>query len=133
MTSNELFRGLLAAVSAQKSDLPGNHSAIHRAFFQVLKEVRKPEVQEQLDLEDFIDIDYDPLYGQSAWFDKALTRAQRDHIVSFPNPSYDKISIKFGPEARSAVLEGLRSRNTIERLANIFVGELEGGQTRTSG
>ncbi|SRR5258708_7457550 len=125
MTSNELFRGLLAAVSARKPELPGDHDAIHRAFFKVLQEVRKPEVQAQLALEDLIEIDFDPLYGQSGWFDKALTRAQRDQIISFPNPAYDRITIRYDDDARNAILSKLGSTPTLRHLANIFVDHLE--------
>jgi hypothetical protein len=125
MTSNELFRGLLAAVSARKQDLPGDHNAIHRAFFQVLQEVRKPEIQKQLAVEDLIEIDFDPLYGQRGWFDKALTRAQRDQIISFPNPSYDRISIRYDDNARSAILNKLGSAAALKHLADIFVDHLE--------
>jgi hypothetical protein len=131
MTSNELFRGLLAAVSARKQELPGDHDAIHRAFFQVLQEVRRPEVQERLELEDLIEIDFDPLYGQSNWFDRALTRAQRDQIISFPNPSYDTIRIRYDENARSRILNRLGSAPTItiRHLAEIFVNHLEQAST----
>jgi hypothetical protein len=131
MTSNELFRGLLAAVSARRQELPGDHGAMHKAFFQVLQEIRKPEIRNQLAIEDLFEIDFDPLYGQSGWFDKALTRAQRDQIISFPNPSYNTISIKYDERARSSVLQKLGSAPTIERLAEIFVGQLE--QPRVGG
>jgi hypothetical protein len=125
MTSNELFRGLLAAVSARRPELPGDHDAIHGAFYQVLKEVRKPEVRASLEVEDLIEIDFDPLYGQSGWFDRALTRAQRDQIISFPNPSYDRICIRYDAHSRSAVLDRLGSIPMIEHLADIFVSHLE--------
>jgi hypothetical protein len=127
MTANEFFRALLAALAVKnRKTLPANHSDVHRAFFQVLREVRKPEVQRQLQIEDLIDIDYDPLYGQSRWFDRALTRAQRDRLVSFPNPSYDTLNIKYEPERGRAVLEGIESHEAIENLADIFANELSG-------
>jgi hypothetical protein len=133
MTSNEFFRGLLAALAATgQKDLPANHAEIHRAFYQVLRVVQSPETRKQLDIEDLIDIDYDPLYGQSGWFDRALTRAQRDHIISFPNPSYDTISIKYDPDSSREVLQRLRSRPTIERLAQIFLNELKPKQEATT-
>ncbi len=104
MTSNELFRGLLAAVSARKPELPGDHDAIHGAFYRVLEEVRKPEVRASLEVEDLIEIDFDPLYGQSGWFDRALTRAQRDQIklVSRIHPMIGFASVTMtSPEAQS--------------------------------
>lgn len=126
MTANEFFRGLLAALASKnRTALPAKHSDIHSAFVRVLREIQKPEIQSQLNIEDVIEIDYDPLYGRSRWFDKALTRAQRDHIVSFPNPSYDKINIKYEPEAWKALLDKLESRQAIENLAEIFHGQLE--------
>ena len=98
MTSNEFFRGLLAALAIKnRQRLQANHADIHKAFYRVLLEVQSPAIQKELEIDDLIDVDYDPLYGQSSWFDKALTRAQRDHIVSFPNPSYDMINIKSIP------------------------------------
>jgi len=126
MTANEFFRGLLAALAVKnRRELRAKHSDIHRAFFRVLREIRKPEIQNQLNIEDLIDIDYDPLYGQSRWFDRALTRAQRDHIISFPNPSYDMINIKYAPETGRVVLDKLQSHGTIENLAEIFTRQLE--------
>ena len=126
MTANEFFRGLLAALAVKnKTELPEGHSHIHRAFLRVLREIQKPEIRDQLQIEDSIEIDYDPLYGQSRWFDRALTRAQRDHIISFPNPMYDKIKIKYDPEAGRVVLEKLGSREAIEKLADVFDGQLE--------
>jgi len=139
MTANEFFRGLLAALAVKnKTELPARHSDIHRAFLTVLREIQKPEVQQRLNIKDLIDIDYDPLYGQSRWFDRALTRAQRDHIVSFPNPSYDKINIKYEPQAGKAVLDLLESHQTIESLAEIFARRLtaiaaEDGAEETAG
>jgi hypothetical protein len=131
MTSNELFRGLLAAIAVRKEDLPGDHSAMHKAFFEVLQEIRKPEVQDQLRIEDLFEIDFDPLYGQSGWFDKALTRAQRDQIVSFPNPSYAKIKITYDKSAGEAMLSKIGSSSTIQRLADIFIHELEPSTTHS--
>jgi hypothetical protein len=126
MTANEFFRALLAALASKnRTEFSAGHSDIHKAFFRVLREIRKPEIQNKLNIEDVIDIDYDPLYGQSRWFDKALTRAQRDHIISFPNPSYDRINIKYAPEAGKALLDGLESHEAIENLAEIFHCQLE--------
>ena len=133
MTSNELFRGLLAAVAQHKTELNADHNAIHRAFLQVLREVQKPEISEELAIEDLIEIDYDPLYGQSAWFDRALTRAQRDRIISFPNPSYKTICIRIDEQTGKAVLKKLGVSSTIQHLADVFVGQLERGETVTGG
>jgi hypothetical protein len=126
MTTNEFFRGLLAALAVRSvKELPAGHADIHRAFFYVLEEIRKPEMQAKLGIEDLIEIDYDPLYGQSRWFDRALTRAQRDHIISVPNPSYDKINIKYAPETGRAVLDRLAPRDAIADLADLFARQLK--------
>jgi hypothetical protein len=135
MTANEFFRGLLAALAIKnRTTLPAKHSDIHRAFFHVLREIRKPEIQDRMNIDDVIDIDYDPLYGQSRWFDRALTRAQRDHIISFPNPSYETLNIKYEPETGKALLASLESHETIENLAEIFHKHLEvSGELEKSG
>jgi hypothetical protein len=130
MTANEFFRALLAALAVKdRRTLDASHSDVHRAFFQVLREIRKPEMQARLQIEDLIDIDYDPLYGQSRWFDRALTRAQRDRIVSFPNPSYDTITIKYAPETGRAVLAEVgSSQEAIEGLADVFAEGLRASE-----
>lgn len=126
MTSNEFFRGLLAALVVEhKNTLQADHAKIHRAFYDVLQEIQKPETQKELDIEDSVDIDYDPLYGQSAWFDRALTRAQRDHIISFPNPSYDAINIKYDRATGLALLEELGPLQSMKRLADVFLSSLK--------
>jgi hypothetical protein len=126
MTSNEFFRGLLAALAVeQRNTLQADHARIHHAFNDVLQEIQKPEIERELDIEDSADIDYDPLYGQSAWFDRALTRAQRDHIISFPNPSYNTINIKYDQDAGTALLQRLGPSQTMKRLADVFFSSVE--------
>ena len=81
--------GLLAAIRLQRDEgvIEGEPTEVHRAFYRVLKELRKGGV---LDV-DLFEVDYDPLYGQSGWFDRALTTAQRDAVLGFSNPSHMKI------------------------------------------
>ena len=126
MTATEFFRGLLAALAVKdRTLLPASHAHIHRAFFRVLRDIRGPEIRDQLEIDDLIEIDYDPLYGQSRWFDRALSRAQRDHIISFPNPMYDTMQIKYDPATGKVVLDRLESRGVIERLADVFAAQLD--------
>ena len=74
---------------------------------------------------DFSDVDYDPLYGQSGWLDQFLARAQRDLMVSYPNPSYGRIEIKVTPSEgqemldqfpNGAIFKGL-SQRLLEKLS----------------
>src|SRR5580698_5470238 len=88
------FDGLLAAISLKNSVIEGEPTEVHRAFYRVLKELRKGSALNV----DLFDVDYDPLYGQSGWFDRALTTAQRDAVLGFANPSYKKIMIKYSAD-----------------------------------
>lgn len=89
LSARQFAEGLLAGLAAAGRNKIAA-SQIHRAFRQVLAEVEKSKV---LDV-DFSDVDYDPLYGQSGWLDQFLARAQRDLMISYPNPSYGRIEIK---------------------------------------
>lgn len=89
LSARQFAEGLLAGLAAAgRKEIAA--SQIHRAFRQVLAEVKESRV---LDV-DFSDVDYDPLYGQSGWLDQFLARAQRDLMISYPNPSYGRIEIK---------------------------------------
>src|ERR1039458_2671113 len=86
LTPEEFFDGLLAAICLETDVIEGEPSEEHRAFYRVLKELQKGDI---LDV-DLFEVDYDPLYGQSGWFDRALTTAQRDAVLgwrSTPAPS----------------------------------------------
>jgi hypothetical protein len=89
LSARQFAEGLLAGLAAAgKTKISANQ--IHRAFRQILAEVEASKI---LDV-DFSDVDYDPLYGQSGWLDQFLARAQRDLMISYPNPSYGRIEIK---------------------------------------
>jgi hypothetical protein len=89
ISARQFAEGLLAGLAAAgRKEIAA--SQIHRAFRQVLAEVKESKV---LDV-DSSDVDYDPLYGQSGWLDQFLARAQRDLMISYPNPSYGRIEIK---------------------------------------
>ena len=100
LSARQFAEGLLAglAIAGEKKIAAGQ---IHRAFRQVLAEV---EASKGLDV-DFSDVDYDPLYGQSGWLDQFLARAQRDLMISYPNPSYGRIEIKVTPSEGQEMLD----------------------------
>lgn len=100
LSARQFAEGLLAALAiADQKKIPANH--IHRAFRQLLTEVEESKI---LDV-DFSDVDYDSLYGQSGWLDQFLARAQRDLMISYPNPSYGRIEIKVTPNEGQEMLD----------------------------
>ncbi len=126
LTAEQFFKGLLAAVRVRTERIEGEQTDVHRAFRRVLKEVSGANV---LDV-DLFDVDYDPLYGQSGWFDRALTTAQRDSILSFANPRYNKIFIRYGEEESRTILDAIGARPEFDRLATVFISSLEKPSTR---
>src|SRR5580658_9259190 len=118
LTAEQFFDGLLAAIRLNGEFIVGEPTEVHRAFYRVLKELQKSNI---LDV-DLFDVDYDPLYGQSGWFDRALTTAQRDAVLGFANPSYKKIIIKYSPDEGDAIIGLLGARNEFQRLAEVFRG-----------
>jgi hypothetical protein len=73
---------------------------------------------------DLVDVDYDPLYGLSGWFDRALTRAQRDLLIRFPNPSYDLIEIGVKKDEGEEILSNLGNKKLFFELADLFQQEV---------
>ena len=128
VTPEQFFDGLLAAIRLKQEVIAGEPTDVHRAFYRVLKELRKDEV---LDV-DLFDVDYDPLYGQSGWFDRALTTAQRDAVLGFANPSYKKITIKYSESESEAILNSIGAKNEFQRLAEVFTGSLDAATPRAS-
>jgi len=132
LAPEQFFTGLLAAIRIRKDQaepvIEGEPTEVHRAFYRVLKELQKGT---NLDV-DLFEVDYDPLYGQSGWFDRALTTAQRDAVLGFANPSYKKIIIKYSQEEGSRILESLGSREEFLRLADIFTTSLSRAARRSS-
>jgi hypothetical protein len=113
--------GFLAAVALQKRTLQGTRSELHQAFHSAMA---KAQQNEFVDLE-ALDIDFDPLYEVSPWFDRALTRAQRDLLVSFPNPSYERIHISYNAKEAQELLARLGHREEFENIAKIFLDTLQ--------
>lgn len=132
MPAEDFLRGLLAALAVENHKLlPASQPQIHRAFYRVVKELKKPETKSVLDV-DLLDVDYDPLYGQSRWFDRAIARAQRNLIVSFPNPTYNNVFIRYEPDEGDRILDALGPRSTFKRLADLFFNELTDTSTQQS-
>jgi hypothetical protein len=128
LTAEKFFDGLLAAIRLKTDVIDGEPTQVHRAFYRVLKELRKGSVLKV----DLFDVDYDPLYGQSGWFDRALTTAQRDAVLGFANPSYKKITIKYSEDESDAILELIGQKNEFERLAEVFTSSLSTAAPRGS-
>jgi hypothetical protein len=122
------FDGLLAAISLKNSVIEGEPTEVHRAFYRVLKELRKGSALNV----DLFDVDYDPLYGQSGWFDRALTTAQRDAVLGFANPSYKKITIKYSQSESEAILDSIGEKDEFQRLAEVFTSSLSAAVPRGS-
>lgn len=129
-TPEQFFDGLLAAIRLQRDEgiIEGEPTEVHRAFYRVLKELRSSGI---LDV-DLFEVDYDPLYGQSGWFDRALTTAQRNAVLGFANPSYKKITIKYSEAEGEAILESMGARDEFGRLAEVFTKSLSAAAPRGS-
>jgi hypothetical protein len=129
LTAEDFFDGLLAAIRLETDGvIEGEPTEVHRAFYRVLKELQKGAV---LDV-DLFEVDYDPLYGQSGWFDRALTTAQRDAVLGFANPSYKKITIKYSSDEGEAILNSIGERTEFRRLAEVFTNSLSSAAPRGS-
>ena len=129
LTAEDFFDGLLAAIRLETDGvIEGEPTEVHRAFYRVLKELQKGAV---LDV-DLFEVDYDPLYGQSGWFDRALTTAQRDAVLGYANPSYKKITIKYSSDEGEAILNSIGERTEFRRLAEVFTNSLSSAAPRGS-
>jgi hypothetical protein len=130
LTPEKFFDGLLAAIRLETNGvIEGEPTEVHRAFYRVLKELQKKGAVLDVDL---FDVDYDPLYGQSGWFDRALTTAQRDAVLGFANPSYKKITIKYSSDEGEAILDSIGERKEFRRLAEVFTNSLSTAAPRGS-
>ena len=127
MTSDKFFAGLIAAIrtvddvgeATAYTRLTANRVSLNRAFHEALKSPAG----------DFVDrkrlaIDYDPLYGVSPWFERALTRGQRDLLISFPNPTYAAVEIKLKKEQAERLLAKTGQREQFVELARAFMNNI---------
>jgi hypothetical protein len=121
MSPDDFAEGLLAALAAtNQTVIAVNQNQLHRAFRRVLAEAQKPE---SLGV-DSHDVDYDPLYQLSGWLDKFLARAQRDLLISSPNPSYGRIVVNLTPDEGQIILSEHGNEETFRNLAAMFLQEL---------
>jgi hypothetical protein len=121
LTADDFFAGFLAALTVSSQPvLRGSRTRLNRAFYSAIQDPAARFV----DL-DALNVDYDPLYGLSPWFDKELTRAQRDLLVGFPNPNYATIEIKLGPDEAEELLAELGHRDQFLQLARVFLANLQ--------
>jgi hypothetical protein len=121
MSPDDFAEGLLAALAVSKEkEISVSQNQLHRAFRRVLSEAKKPE---SLGV-DASDVDYDPLYQLSGWLDEFLARAQRDLLISSPNPSYGRIVINLTPKEGKSILKEHGNEEEFRRLSALFLEEL---------
>ena len=120
LTAEEFFAGFLAAVALQRQALEGKRSDLHRAFYRAVR----GDAGKAFGAVDKFAIDFDPLYGLSPWFDRALTRAQRDLLLDFSNPSYKKVVLRVTREEGERRLGTLGMPEEFKNLAAAFLVEL---------
>lgn len=124
LSADDFLYGIIAALSVNEyKRISATQHGLHYAFYKVLKKLDEPEFKNVIDV-DLSKIDFDPLYGLSRWFDRALTRAKRDFLVRFPNPSYNLIDISIGKSESEKMLSGLGSKEAFLKLATLFHHEI---------
>lgn len=122
LTAREFAEALIIAMAAEgHGEIRASQTKLHKAFRRILAEVAKDK---SLDV-DLSDVDYDPLYGLSGWLDEFLARAQRDLLISSPNPSYERIQIKLSPEEADEMLTQNRNAQVIRKLSKLFINALD--------
>lgn len=127
VSAEDVLRGLMAALAKRgDSSLVATQPELHKAFYRVLEEVRALKKAGKLEV-DLLEVDFDPLYGLSGWLDRALTTAQRDLLISFPNPSYDHIEIRYRPDEATRVLNRIGNADVFAELAATFNAALGTG------
>lgn len=132
LTPDEFFRGLMAATAvAGSTTLNGTRPQIHRAFRKVIEMLQERPFTDRLSVDTF-DIDFDPLYGQSSWLDRMLARAQRGRVISFPNPTYERMQVKYDTDEAADILAELGDADVFEQLARVFTSELPNGTCTTA-
>jgi len=121
LTAREFAEALIVGLAAEgQSQIIASQTKLHRAFRRTLAEVTKNK-SVQVDLSD---VDYDPLYGLSGWLDEFLARAQRDLLITSPNPSYERIQIKVTKQEAADRLSRYRNAEVLRSLSNLFMDEL---------
>jgi hypothetical protein len=127
LTGDRFFAGLIAAIRTIKDDEPatsfarinGNRLSLNRAFHRAITGPAGAFVNRKR-----LAIDFDPLYGVSPWFERALTRAQRDLLISFPNPTYAAVEIKLQKDQAEELLQLTGQRDHFVELAKEFMANV---------
>ena len=121
ISARRFAEGLLAGLAAvDQPSITASQIQLHKAFRRVLAEANKGGTLKV----DLSDVDYDPLYGLSGWLDEFLARAQRDLMISSPNPSYQRIEIQLTREEGESLLAQYTDQNAMKQLSNLFIQEL---------
>jgi hypothetical protein len=121
LDEDTFVKGLLTALATHEQVLQGTRSKLHNAFFEA---VLVAEQQGLIDRE-AMEIDFDPLYEVCPWFDHALTRAQQNLWVNFPNPSYERVQICYKPDEARKVLQNLGNAEAFDNVAVTFLRHLQ--------
>ncbi len=121
LTARQFAEALIDGLAAMgQFQITASQTQLHRAFRRILEEVSS---NKSINV-DVSEIDYDPLYGLSGWLDEFLARAQRDLLISSPNPSYERIQIKITKEEAEDRLSRFKNAQALKNLSNRFVSEL---------
>lgn len=119
MTSDRFFAGFIAGLALlcpERPRLSATRVALNRAFHKAITSPAGHFVDRRQ-----LAIDYDPLYRISPWFERALTRAQRDLLLGFSNPTYAAVDIKLKPEQAEKLLQMTGHREQFVALAGEFL------------
>jgi len=127
LTPDRFFAGFIAAlrtISAEPEDsfsrLTASRVSLNRAFHRAMTSPAGSSFDEGA-----LGLDFDPLYGVSPWFERALTRAQRDLLVGFPNPTYASVEIKLKKPQADRLLTLIGHRDDFIALAEAFLTNIE--------
>ena len=124
---DRFFAGFLAGLRLVHTErLAADRTRFNRAFYEAITHAPLPFSV------DALEIDYDPLYGVSHRFERQLTRAQRDLLISFPNPTYAVVDIKLREDQAERLLEQIGNRAAFVALAQAFLAGLPQKNTATA-
>jgi hypothetical protein len=120
LEADRFFTGFLAALKlSNPTKLVANRRALNKAFHAAVYSTDAAFPADKLN------VDYDPLYGVSPWFERQLTRAQRDLLISFPNPSYSVVDVKLNESQAEKLLDRIGHREEFLALAKQFLENLK--------
>lgn len=121
ISAQQFAEGLLAGLAAgARTEIRATQPRLHRAFLRVAQAAKEQHIPVNI-----AEFDYDPLYGLSRWLDKFLARAQRDLMITTPNPSYARIQIMFTPSEGKRMLKSIPNGDAFSNLSSRFWEELK--------